>query len=88
MVINGLKTATERAEEARKLFNWGFRSFDPRILFEPVGDTVGTAAVYGGAEGEVPLTCEQPAKVFLTRGGERTTDGQDRLHRRPLVVAG
>jgi D-alanyl-D-alanine carboxypeptidase (penicillin-binding protein 5/6) len=73
VVINGLKTASERAEEARKLFNWGFRSFDPRLLFQP-GDVVGTAAVYGGAEGEVPLTCEQPAKVFLTRGGgERLT---------------
>jgi serine-type D-Ala-D-Ala carboxypeptidase (penicillin-binding protein 5/6) len=73
VVVNGLKTASERAEEARKLFNWGFRSFDPRVLFQP-GDIVGTAAVYGGAEGEVPLTCEQPAKVFLTRGGgERLT---------------
>jgi D-alanyl-D-alanine carboxypeptidase (penicillin-binding protein 5/6) len=73
VVVNGLKTASERAEEARKLFNWGFRSFDPRVLFQP-GDIVGTAAVYGGADGEVPLTCEQPAKVFLTRGGgERLT---------------
>jgi D-alanyl-D-alanine carboxypeptidase (penicillin-binding protein 5/6) len=73
VVVNGLKTASERAEEARKLFNWGFRSFDPRVLFQP-GDIVGTATVYGGAEGEVPLTCEQPAKVFLTRGGgERLT---------------
>lgn len=71
VVINGLKSASERAEEARKLFNWGFRSFEPRVLFQP-GDTVGTAAVYGGAEGEVPLTIEQPAKVFLARGsGER-----------------
>jgi D-alanyl-D-alanine carboxypeptidase (penicillin-binding protein 5/6) len=68
VVINGLKTASERAEESRKLFNWGFRSFDPRVLFQP-GDVVGTADVYGGASGEVPLTCEQPAKVFLPRGG-------------------
>jgi D-alanyl-D-alanine carboxypeptidase (penicillin-binding protein 5/6) len=73
VVVNGLKTASERAEEARKLFNWGFRSFDPRVLFQP-GDMVGTAAVYGGAQGEVALTCEQPAKIFLTRGGgERLT---------------
>ncbi len=68
VVINGLKTAGERAEEARKLFNWGFRSFEPRVLFQP-GDTVGTAAVYGGAQGEVPLTCEQTAKIFSPRGG-------------------
>ncbi|MFZ0210164.1 MAG: D-alanyl-D-alanine carboxypeptidase family protein, partial [Roseiarcus sp.] len=68
VVVNGLKTASERAEEARKLFNWGFRSFDPRVLFQP-GDVVGTIAVYGGARGEVPVTCEQTAKIFLTRGG-------------------
>ncbi|HEY3721197.1 MAG TPA: D-alanyl-D-alanine carboxypeptidase family protein [Roseiarcus sp.] len=68
VVVNGLKTASERAEEARKLFNWGFRSFDPRVLFQP-GDVVGTIAVYGGAHGEVPVTCGQTAKIFLTRGG-------------------
>jgi serine-type D-Ala-D-Ala carboxypeptidase (penicillin-binding protein 5/6) len=67
VVINGLKSASERADEARKLFNWGFHSFDPRMLFQP-GDTVGTASVYGGAKGAVPLTCSQPAKVFLPHG--------------------
>lgn len=69
VVVNGLKTAADRAEEARKLLNWGFRSFDPRLLFQP-GDTVGTASVYGGEESEVPLTCEEPVKLFLTRGGQ------------------
>jgi D-alanyl-D-alanine carboxypeptidase (penicillin-binding protein 5/6) len=68
VVVNGLKNASERAEEARKLFNWGFRSFDPRVLFQ-AGDVVGAIAVYGGARGEVPVTCEQTAKIFLTRGG-------------------
>ena len=34
VVVNGLKPATERAEEARKLFNWGFRSFDRAILYQ------------------------------------------------------
>jgi D-alanyl-D-alanine carboxypeptidase (penicillin-binding protein 5/6) len=73
VVINGCKSAQERAEESRKLFNWGFRSFDPRVLFAP-GDTVGTASVYGGAEGEVPVTIEQPAKLFVPHGsGDRLT---------------
>jgi D-alanyl-D-alanine carboxypeptidase (penicillin-binding protein 5/6) len=69
VVVNGLKTATDRAEEARKLLNWGFRSFDPRLLFQP-GDTVGTASVYGGEQSEVPLTCEEPVKIFLARGSQ------------------
>jgi D-alanyl-D-alanine carboxypeptidase (penicillin-binding protein 5/6) len=69
LVVNGLKTAADRAEEARKLFDWGFRSFDPRDLFQP-GETVGTASVYGGAQSEVPLTCDRPAKIFLPRGSQ------------------
>ena len=69
VVVNGLKTAADRAEEARKLLNWGFRSFDPRVIFQP-GDTVGAASVYGGAQSEVPLVCETPVKVFLTRGAQ------------------
>ena len=71
VVVNGLKTAAERAEEARKLFNWGFRSFDPRVLFQP-GDTVGTASVYGGAQSEVPLTCDAAGEDFPRRTARRT----------------
>jgi D-alanyl-D-alanine carboxypeptidase (penicillin-binding protein 5/6) len=67
VVINGLKSASERAEEARKLFNWGFRAFDPRLLFQP-GDTIAAAEVYGGAKGEVDVTCDRPAKVFVPHG--------------------
>ena len=72
LVVNGLKTAADRAEESRKLFNWGFRSFDPRVLFQP-GETVGTATVYGGEQSEVPLASDRPLKIFLPRGS------QDRL---------
>ena len=79
LVLNGLKTAADRAEESRKLFDWGFRSFDPRVLFQP-GDTVGTASVYGGAQSEVPLTCDRPAKIFLPRGS------QDRLMAKIVYV--
>ena len=69
LVVAGLKTAAERAEEGRKLLEWGFRAFDPRVLFEP-GDTIGTAAVYGGEQSEAPLTCSAPVKVFLTHGSQ------------------
>ena len=69
LVVNGLKTAADRAEESRKLLNWGFRSFDPRVLFQP-GETVGTASVYGGEQSEVPLASDQPVKIFLPRGSQ------------------
>src|SRR5206468_3964457 len=47
VVVNGLKTAADRAEESRKLLNWGFRAFDVREIYQP-GDVVGRASVFGG----------------------------------------
>ena len=71
VVVNGLKTAADRAEESRKLLDWGFRSFDARTLFQ-AGDVVGHAQVYGGAQGEVALVAEKPIKVFAAHGsGEK-----------------
>ena len=67
IVVNGLKTASDRSEESRKLLNWGFRSFDARTLFQ-AGDVVGAAAVFGGAQGEVPLVAAAPIKIFAARG--------------------
>ena len=67
LVINGMKTATDRSEEARKLLNWGFRSFDVKSLFE-AGDIIGSASVFGGARSELPLVAEAPIKIFVTRG--------------------
>ena len=44
-----LKTAKERADEAKKLLEWGFRNFEQRILFAE-GQIIGSAKVFGGAE--------------------------------------
>jgi D-alanyl-D-alanine carboxypeptidase (penicillin-binding protein 5/6) len=67
VVLDGLKSATDRTEEARKLFNYGFHSFDRRTLYE-AGAEVGTAEVYGGESGEVPLVSVQRVTMFLPRG--------------------
>ena len=34
VVVNGEKSAKERGDEAKKLLEWGFRSFEQRVLFE------------------------------------------------------
>ena len=67
VVMYGLKTADERTEEARKLFGYGFHSFDRRTVFEP-GAAVGAASVYGGLAGEVPLVGDRPIVVFVPHG--------------------
>ena len=68
VVVNGLKTASERAEEARRLLNWGFHGFDVRVFYQP-GDVVGRAEVYGGAQDSVDLTPLAPVKVFVPKSG-------------------
>jgi D-alanyl-D-alanine carboxypeptidase (penicillin-binding protein 5/6) len=67
LIANGFKTAAERADESRKMFNYGFHSFDRRTLFD-AGATVGAASVYGGEKGEVRLVAENPVILFVPRG--------------------
>jgi D-alanyl-D-alanine carboxypeptidase (penicillin-binding protein 5/6) len=68
VVVNGLKSAKERAEDAKKLLEWGFRNFEPRLLFAE-GQTIGTAKVYGGADGHVPLVASGPVQVMVPKSG-------------------
>jgi D-alanyl-D-alanine carboxypeptidase (penicillin-binding protein 5/6) len=68
LVVNGYKTASERAEDSRRLLNWGFRGFDVRVFYQP-GDSVGQAEVYGGAQDSVALTPLGPVKVFVPKSG-------------------
>lgn len=71
VVVNGLKTARERASESRKLLDWGFRAFEPRQLFEK-SEPVGDVSVYGGSKGSVPLVANKPVRLLIPRGsGDR-----------------
>jgi D-alanyl-D-alanine carboxypeptidase (penicillin-binding protein 5/6) len=73
VVVNGLKTAKERGEEAKKLLEWGFKSFERRILFAE-GQIIGSAKVYGGAESSVPLVAGREVRVMMPKsGGDRLT---------------
>ena len=68
VAIYGARTAGERAEEARKLLQWGFRAFETRHLFAN-GDAVGSARVYGGAAREVALVTSRDVSVLVPRDG-------------------
>jgi len=73
VVVTGLKNAKDRAEDAKKLLEWGFKNFEARLLFEP-GQPVAEAKIYGGAQGHVPVAAKQPVKVMVQRGvSERIT---------------
>ena len=71
VVVNGEKNAKERADEAKKLLEWGFRSFEPRSLFGE-GQIIGSAKVYGGSSGSVPLQAAGLVKIMVPKsGGEK-----------------
>ena len=65
-VVMGAKAEKERADEARKLLEWGFRSFEARILFGE-GQTVGEAKVFGGDQGYVPLVGKGTIRLMVPR---------------------
>jgi D-alanyl-D-alanine carboxypeptidase (penicillin-binding protein 5/6) len=70
-VVNGLKSAKERAEEGKKLLEWGFRNFESRTLFAE-GQTLGDAKVFGGDKGSVPLVADGPVQIMVPKsGGEK-----------------
>jgi D-alanyl-D-alanine carboxypeptidase (penicillin-binding protein 5/6) len=66
VAINGLKTAKDRAEEGRKLLEWGFHSFQSKALFAD-GQSIGEAKVFGGARGKVPLVADGPVRLMVPR---------------------
>jgi D-alanyl-D-alanine carboxypeptidase (penicillin-binding protein 5/6) len=73
VVVNGLKNARDRANESRKLLDWGFRAFESRELFAE-GQVVGEAQVFGGSKRSLPLVSMKPVRVLVPRGdSERVT---------------
>jgi D-alanyl-D-alanine carboxypeptidase (penicillin-binding protein 5/6) len=84
VVVLGAKSAKERAEEARRLFNWGFHGFDVRTLFK-AHETVGTAKVYGGANADVPLVSDTPIRVMTQRGSPDPLTGKI-TYKGPLIA--
>lgn len=65
--VTGAKTPKERADEARKLLEWGFKSFEGRLLF-PEGETIAEAKVYGGAQGRVGVAAKGAIRLMVPRG--------------------
>jgi len=71
VVVNGLEDSDDRATEAKKMLEWGYRNFETRTLFA-ADQTLGYARVFGGATRSVKLMSPQPVKVMVAKqGGER-----------------
>jgi len=62
--MSGLANDRERAEEARKLLEWGLRSFEKTQIFAE-DEVVGEAQVFGGEKSTVALRAKGAVQVFL-----------------------
>lgn len=74
-VVNGLKSKRERGAEARKLLEWGYRSFKQFTLFGKE-EAVGHAFVWGGESYYLKLVGDGAVKVLLPRFGDKKLTGE------------
>ena len=68
VVVTGAGSEKERADEARKMLDWGFHGFEARVLFAE-GQTIGEAKVFGGERSYVPLVGPGTIRVMMPRNG-------------------
>lgn len=68
VVVNGLDDPDDRASEAKRLLEWGFRNFEVRTLFA-AKEPVGYARVFGGESRSVPLSSSEPVRVMVQKNG-------------------
>lgn len=67
LVVNGLNSMAERAQETSRLMEWGYRESTNTTVFR-AGDTVVEAPVWLGAQDKVPLVVPRPVQVTAPSG--------------------
>lgn len=70
LVMNGLESVQDRAREAERLLDWGFREFANYTLFR-AGEVVEDAPVWLGEQPTVPLVIQQDLTITLSRTARR-----------------
>lgn len=70
VVVNGLQSERDRAEEGAKLLGWGLSGFENKKLFSSQ-DIVGQANVILGKQETLPLLINQDVTVTLPKGDQR-----------------
>jgi len=67
LVVNGLASMAERAQETSRLMEWGYREFTNTTIFR-AGDTVVEAPVWLGAQDKVALVVGRPVQITAPTG--------------------
>ena len=71
VVVNGLTSMHQRAEESERLLEWSYREFENVNLFS-AGDSVDSARVWLGTEPRVSLVGGQDLVMTMPRSWKRT----------------
>ena len=71
VVVNGLTSMHQRAEESERLLEWSYREFENVNLFS-AGDTVEQARVWLGSQPRVPLVGGRDLVMTMPRSWRRT----------------
>ncbi len=66
LVLNGMTSMHERAEESERLMDWGFFNFEDVTLFS-AGDVIQKVPVWLGTEHSVPLVAGRDVVVTMPR---------------------
>lgn len=66
MVLNGMKSSSERKREAKKLIEWGFREFDNYKIFEK-GEIVTDIDVWLGKEKRISAFIKEETNLTVRR---------------------
>ena len=67
LVVNGLASMAERAQETARVMEWGFRETANTTVFR-AGDTVVEAPVWLGAQDKVPLVVPRAVQITAPTG--------------------
>lgn len=62
--LSGLSSENTRAEEARRILDWGVRAFEKHEVYA-ADEVVGEAKLYGGEKGSVALKAKAPVAIFV-----------------------
>jgi D-alanyl-D-alanine carboxypeptidase (penicillin-binding protein 5/6) len=68
VVVNGLEDPEDRASEAKKMLEWGYRNFETRTLFAS-DQPIGYAKVFGGDSRSIKLSSPDPIKIMVQKNG-------------------
>ncbi|MCK4946018.1 MAG: D-alanyl-D-alanine carboxypeptidase [Alphaproteobacteria bacterium] len=84
LVVNGLQSKKQRAEEGRKLLEWGFRDFESKKILKK-GDSVAETEVWLGQEDNVPLVAEMDVTTILPIIGRENVK-MTAIYKTPLIA--